>query len=99
MLISFFFFWQGRGCPGTHSVDQAGLELKSASSASKVLGLKAWATTTWLHNDFHTGCTNLISLVVLLLPCIYHIKLFFLELLVQFIYLLNFTFLKYTWLH
>jgi hypothetical protein len=32
------------GCPGTHFVDQAGLELKSAS-ASQVLGLKAYATT------------------------------------------------------
>jgi hypothetical protein len=29
------------GCPGTHSVDQAGLEL--TASASRVLGLKAWA--------------------------------------------------------
>ena len=34
------------GCPGTHSVDWAGLELrKSAASVSQVLGLKAWATT------------------------------------------------------
>jgi hypothetical protein len=30
------------GCPGTHSVDQAGLELRnSPASASQVLGLKA----------------------------------------------------------
>ena len=36
-------------CPGTHFVDQAGLELKNlAVSASQVLGLKACATTAWL---------------------------------------------------
>jgi hypothetical protein len=30
------------GCPGTHSVDQAGLELRNLpTSASRVLGLKA----------------------------------------------------------
>jgi hypothetical protein len=34
------------GCPGTHSVDQAGLKLKDPpASASQVLGLKACATT------------------------------------------------------
>jgi hypothetical protein len=34
------------GCPGTHSVDQAGLELRnSPASASQVLELKACATT------------------------------------------------------
>jgi hypothetical protein len=33
------------GCPGTHSVGQAGLELRNPSaSASQVLGLKACAT-------------------------------------------------------
>ncbi|GAB1290175.1 Coiled-coil domain-containing protein 62 [Apodemus speciosus] len=37
------------GCPGTHSVDQAGLELRnSPASASQALGLKAWVTTAWL---------------------------------------------------
>ncbi|GAB1295453.1 Host cell factor 2 [Apodemus speciosus] len=36
-------------CPGTHSVDQAGLELRNPpASASQVLGLKACATTAWL---------------------------------------------------
>jgi hypothetical protein len=36
------------GCPGTHSVDQAGLEPRNLpASASQVLGLKACATTTW----------------------------------------------------
>ena len=34
------------GCPGTHSVDQAGLKLRNPPvSASQVLGLKACATT------------------------------------------------------
>jgi hypothetical protein len=35
------------GCPGTHFVDQAGLELRNppAASASRVLGLKVCATT------------------------------------------------------
>jgi hypothetical protein len=34
------------GCPGTHSVDQAVLELRNPpASASQVLGLKACATT------------------------------------------------------
>jgi hypothetical protein len=37
------------GCPGTHSVDQAGLELRNLpASASRVLGLKACATTPGL---------------------------------------------------
>jgi hypothetical protein len=36
------------GCPGTHSIDQAGLELRNpCASASQVLGLKACSTTTW----------------------------------------------------
>jgi hypothetical protein len=34
------------GCPGTHFVDQTGLELRNLlASASRVLGLKACATT------------------------------------------------------
>ena len=49
--IFFFFFFlvfpdrvslYSPGCPGTHFVDQAGLELKNPpASASQVLGLKA----------------------------------------------------------
>jgi hypothetical protein len=36
-------------CPGSHSVDQAGLELRNLpASASRVLGLKACATKAWL---------------------------------------------------
>jgi hypothetical protein len=48
-----FVFWDSvslynPGCPGTHSVDQAGLELRNPpASASQVLGLKACATTAW----------------------------------------------------
>jgi hypothetical protein len=46
----FFFFRQGFSVypwwSGTHSVDQAGLELRNPpASASQVLGLKACATT------------------------------------------------------
>jgi len=52
----FFFFFFGffrdrvslysPGCPGAHFVDQAGLELRNPpASASRVLGLKAFATT------------------------------------------------------
>jgi hypothetical protein len=37
------------GCPGTHSVDQAGLELRNLpASASQVLGLKVCTTTAQL---------------------------------------------------
>ena len=37
------------GCPETHSVDQAGLELRDLPApSSQVLELKACATTTWL---------------------------------------------------
>jgi hypothetical protein len=49
--LIFFFFPDGvslcsPGCPGTHFVDQAGLELRNPpASASRVLGLKACATT------------------------------------------------------
>jgi hypothetical protein len=53
----FFFFFQDRvslcspGCPGTHSVDQAGLELRNLSaSASQGLGLKACTNTARLRN-------------------------------------------------
>jgi hypothetical protein len=51
--VFFFFFFLRQvslcspDCPGTHSVDQAGLELRNppaSASASQVLGLKACAT-------------------------------------------------------
>ena len=42
------------GYPGTHSIDQAGLKVKdSPASASQVLGLKACATTAWLHGPLY----------------------------------------------
>jgi hypothetical protein len=48
----FLFFYQDRvslcspGCPGTHFADQSGLKLRNPpASASRVLGLKACATT------------------------------------------------------
>jgi hypothetical protein len=55
-FVFFFFFlvFQDKvslyspGCPGTHFVDQAGLELRNLpapATASQVLGLKACATT------------------------------------------------------
>jgi hypothetical protein len=54
MYILYILVFQDRlslyrpGCPGTHFVDQAGLELrKLPASASQVLGLKACATTAW----------------------------------------------------
>jgi hypothetical protein len=52
LLLLFLLFFRDRvslcspGCPGTHFVDQAGLELRNPpASASQVLGLKACATT------------------------------------------------------
>nr|AGI56043.1 hypothetical protein P98-I [Mus musculus] len=56
IFLFFFLFFRDRvslyslGCPGTHFVDQAGLELRNPSvSASQVLGLKACATTARQH--------------------------------------------------
>jgi hypothetical protein len=49
------------GCPGTHFVDQAGLELRHPpASASRVLGLKACATTPGMLWTFQTlfSCDN-----------------------------------------
>jgi hypothetical protein len=60
-FLFFFFFLVFRdrvslcspGCPGTHFVDQAGLELRNPpASASRVLGLKACATTARLTPHF-----------------------------------------------
>jgi hypothetical protein len=53
------------GCPGTHSVDQAGLELRnSPASASQVLGLKACATTARLE------CYSYSSLLICVCACV-----------------------------
>jgi hypothetical protein len=44
------------GCPGTHSIDQAGLKLRNPpASASRVLRLKACATTARLGMGFILG--------------------------------------------
>ena len=55
VLQIFFFYFHDRvsvytpSCPETHFAQQPGLELKNLpASASKVLGLKSSATTTWL---------------------------------------------------
>jgi hypothetical protein len=52
----FLVFWDrvslcSLGCPGTHSVDQAGLKLRNPpASASPVLGLKVCTTTSGIQN-------------------------------------------------
>jgi hypothetical protein len=60
-FLPFFSFFDFRdmvslyipGCPGTHSVDQAGLKLKNLpASASRGLGLKACTTTAQLQLAF-----------------------------------------------
>jgi hypothetical protein len=63
LFFFFFFFWFFKTgflcivlavlCPGTYFVDQAGLELRNPpASASRVLGLKACATTARLQTCF-----------------------------------------------
>ena len=48
-ILVWFFETGSPGCPGAHSVDQAGLELRNPLAfASRVLGLKACATTARL---------------------------------------------------
>jgi hypothetical protein len=53
--LVWFFFWDrvslcSSGCPRTHSVDQAGLELRNLpASASRVLGLKVCTTSARLY--------------------------------------------------
>jgi hypothetical protein len=61
VLFCFVFVLRDRvslyspGCPETHSVDQAGLELRNPpASASRVLGLKACTTTL----SFQTSCLS-----------------------------------------
>jgi hypothetical protein len=56
LFVCLFFVFRDRvslysspGCPGTHSVDQPGLELRNPpASASQMLGLQACATTARL---------------------------------------------------
>jgi hypothetical protein len=66
LVFDFWFFETGflciaLGCPGTHSVDQAGLKLRNPpASASRVLGLKACTTTpgflSFLKDSFKLKC-------------------------------------------
>jgi hypothetical protein len=74
-LVGWFLVFRDRvslyspGCPGTHFVDQAGLELRNLpDSASRVLGLKACATTPSSKFDFETmGLQHLLFYVTCLL--------------------------------
>jgi hypothetical protein len=53
VISIFFFLWDrvslySHDCPGTHSVDQAGLNLRNwPASVSKVLKLKVYANPAW----------------------------------------------------
>ena len=50
------------GCPGTHFVDQAGLELRNLpASASRVLGLKACTTTPGSDYTFDTDFLDILG--------------------------------------
>jgi hypothetical protein len=66
-VFCFVLFFRDRvflyspGCPGTHFVDQAGLEIRNLpASASRVLGLKACATTPGFSQGFYS-CTNIMT--------------------------------------
>ena len=64
LFVFAFVFWDrvslySPGCPGTHFVDQAGLELRNPPApASRVLGLKACATTPGLSEEFKVTCKD-----------------------------------------
>jgi hypothetical protein len=67
IFFSFFFFLVFRdtvslyssGCPGTHFVDQAGLELRNPpASASRMLGLKACTSTPGWYTNFECVCAQ-----------------------------------------
>jgi hypothetical protein len=71
LLLSQFFFLCNPGSPGTHSVDQAGLELRNLpASASQVLGLKVCATTVWLPGVFLINLLQLNYYSKILLRCL-----------------------------
>jgi hypothetical protein len=61
LLVCFCFFWDrvslcSPGCPGIHSVDQGGLELRNPpASASQVLGLKVCACKGVDKKGAHVG--------------------------------------------
>jgi hypothetical protein len=72
--VFFFLVFRDRvslcipGCPGTHFVDQAGLELRNLPAfASQVLGLKARATTACQILSFnHLGSKTASKMVLFL---------------------------------
>ena len=54
------------GCPGTHSLDQAGLDLRNLpASTCQALGLKVCATTGWHSWTFYHACTSISVLKLL----------------------------------
>jgi hypothetical protein len=54
------------GCPGTHLVNQSGLELRNLpASAYQVLGLKACTTTTWLEFSFMTEFSSWMKIIIM----------------------------------
>jgi hypothetical protein len=68
-ILFYFIYFLDRvslcspGCPGTHSVDQAGLEIRNPSdTASQVLGLKVCATTAQFVIIFDNCVTHRLSL-------------------------------------
>jgi hypothetical protein len=67
-FVCFLFFGDrvslcSSGCPGTHFVDQAGLELRNPpASASRVLGLKACATTPSYFSHIYPSLSSPISI-------------------------------------
>jgi hypothetical protein len=75
IIIIIFFFWDrvslySPGCPDTHFVDQAGLELRNPpASASWVLGLKACTTTA-------RPCPYLYNYIVQQMKNLYGIEFF-----------------------
>jgi hypothetical protein len=74
LFCCFFFFFlvfQDRvslyspGCPGTHFVDQAGLELRDPPAfASRVLGLKAYANLSLIIFYINLFATSLASILI-----------------------------------
>jgi hypothetical protein len=72
------------GCPGTHFVDQAGLELRNPpASASQVLGLKACATTPGSEYLLHqqsmksSSASNSLSLMKTLSRAVFYTQYLF----------------------
>jgi hypothetical protein len=103
--LSFFclFVWDrvslcSPGCPGTHSVDQAGLELRNLpASASRVLGLKACTTTpgTYFLSIWHITHRENMTLFVQLVLWYFLVHVFKINNLVQGGFMYIFRWLQY----